>query len=459
MKKIILLIVFAISGVNSTIAQELQPFKDGDRVAFLGNSITHAGFYESYIWLYYMTHFPDKELKILNAGSGGDVAGQMNARFEEDVLPMDPNIVVLTFGMNDSGYFEFWQDDAEKTAKERVEKSRRSFDSLQQKFKNNPDIKPVIMSSSPFDETADIEGSNNFSGKSKTLEEIVAFQKKAAEENNWAFVDLYYPMQEITQREQKNDSTYTITGPDRIHPGKAGHLVMAALFLKRQGLAGKPVAEVLVDAKRKKIIQSLNASSKIISASKSKIYFDYEANSLPFPIDSTSTIWNNPQKQSEALAVYPFIKEFNQEIIKVKNLEPGNYKLVIDGERIAQFSADSLSKGINLALLSNTPQYKQAKNVMFLNDQRAEIEGKLREYYWAQFNYFKDKDMLFEDSQKAYDMASEEKEGFIGSKMGVYRTARFPEVREMYEENLETLTSKIYEINKPKVRRVKIIQI
>ncbi|MGO3653801.1 MAG: hypothetical protein ACTJFN_05470, partial [Sphingobacterium sp.] len=40
-------------------AQQISPFGDGDRVVFLGNSITDGGHYHSFIWLYYLTRFPD----------------------------------------------------------------------------------------------------------------------------------------------------------------------------------------------------------------------------------------------------------------------------------------------------------------------------------------------------------------------------------------------------------------
>ncbi|MGY3053749.1 lysophospholipase L1-like esterase [Pedobacter sp. UYEF25] len=441
-----------------TQAQTLKPFKTGDKVAFLGNSITEAGFYESDIQLYYMTHFPNERVEIYNAGIGGDVAGQMNERFEDDILRMQANIVVLTFGMNDTGYFEFLKNDAEATAKERVEKSYKNFLLLEQKFKNHPEIKPVIMSSSPYDETAKIKGSNNFLGKSRALESIVAFQKSVAEKNKWPYIDLYYPMQAITQHEQKLDSTYTITGSDRIHPGKPGHLIMAALFLKNQGLANKVVADIIVDARTKRILKSENANTVISEASKNAISVSYTAKSLPFPIDSVSEQWGNPHTQSEALKIYPFIKEFNQELLTVKNLNKGDYDLLIDGQKISSFSADSLQKGINLALMSNTPQYKQAKNIMFLNDQRAELEGKLRNYYWVQFNYFRSANMLFEDSQKSLDAIVEKAKTdiFVNSKMGVYQTARFPEVRKMWEANIKTLISEIYKINQPIIHTITV---
>lgn len=459
MKKIILVLSLAILGNAEMKAQSLRPFTDGDRVAFLGNSITEAGYYGSNIWLYYMTRFPERKISIINNGIGGDVVGQMNDRFEQDVLPKKPNILVLTFGMNDSGYAEFNASNASETAKQRIEKSKQNFVLLVNKLKARPDINPVMMSSSPYDET--MENKNNyFKGKSRAMEQIIAFQQETAENNGWAYVDLFHPMTEINIREQKRKPDFTITGPDRIHPGRGGHLVMAALFLKSQGLAGKVVARVHIDA-RKGPVEIENAKVEVNKKSELELSFNYLANALPFPIDSVNGVWENPQTQADALAVYPFVREFNQELLKVDHLKAGNYNLRIDGRQIRTFSADSLAKGINMALLSNTPQYQQAVSIMYLNDLRLELEKKIREYYWLQFNYFKAQGLLFDDSSLAFEKVAEKAktDWFVRSKMGTYQTARFPEVRKMWEGNIKHITDRIYQMNKPKSHLVEIIQV
>ena len=54
-----ILIVLLLAGISTSLrAQDIAPFRKGDRVTFVGNSITDGGHYHSYIWLYYMTHFP-----------------------------------------------------------------------------------------------------------------------------------------------------------------------------------------------------------------------------------------------------------------------------------------------------------------------------------------------------------------------------------------------------------------
>lgn len=459
MKKVILILLLIVLSIAKIDAQSLQPFANGDRVTFLGNSITEAGYYGSNIWLYYMTRFPERKITIINAGIGGDVVEQMNDRFEQDVLPKKPNIVVLTFGMNDTGYSEFNTANADETAKQRVAKSHQNFILLTEKLKAQPKIKPVMMSSSPYDET--MENKNNyFKGKSKAMEQIVAFQQETAKNNGWAYVDLFHPMTEINIREQRKKPDFTITGPDRIHPGRGGHLVMAALFLKNQGLAGKPVASIHIDVK-KGLIGAENAKVNISKKSDMGLSFNYLAGALPFPIDSVNGVWENPQTQADALAVYPFIREFNQETLKIENLKKGDYNLMIDGKKIKKFSADTLAKGINMALLSNTPQYQQALSIMYLNDLRLEIEKKIREYYWLHFNYFKTQNMLFDDSPLAFEKVAEKAktDWFVRSKMGTYQTARLAEVRKMWEDNIKQLTERIYQSNIPKSHLVELVQV
>lgn len=425
------------------------PFKAGDRVVFAGNSITEAGFYEMYIWQYYQLHFPTQRITVMNGGVGGDVAGQINDRFEMDIMRLKPSVVVLTFGMNDSRYFEYFNQPQEKVRQEAVATSFKSYQLLEAKLKALPNVRKVLMTSSPFDETRG--GSNNrFTGKYKTMLEIAAFQEEAAKKNNWNFVDLMRPMTEINEREQKKDSMFTLTGPDRIHPGNAGHMAMAWLFLRAQGLAGNVVADVAVDANGK-LIRSVNSAVSAIKPANGGVSFDYLAKSLPFPSDSNSRIWENPQKQYEALKVIPFTEEMNQELLTVAGLDKGTqYVLTIDGQVIGNWSGDEFAKGLNLAMLSNTPQYRQAKQVAELNFQYRNIEQKLRAYYWLQANYFMKRKMLFRDDQAAMDSVAVSNDWAVASKRDNYIDGRKKEIRQGWEKLLTEIADRIYTINRPK---------
>ncbi len=46
--------------------------------------------------------YPSAQINIINSGISGDNAPNGNARFERDVLPYNPDLVVVAFGLNDS---------------------------------------------------------------------------------------------------------------------------------------------------------------------------------------------------------------------------------------------------------------------------------------------------------------------------------------------------------------------
>lgn len=427
------------------------PFKAGDRVVFAGNSITENGFYELYIWQYYMLHFPGRRITVMNAGIGGDVAGQILSRLDDDVLAKKPSVVVVTFGMNDSRYFEYWNRPVDSVRAEAVAASYASYLEIEKKLKAAKGVQPIIMASSPYDET--VTGpKNNFKGKHQTMLEIAKFQEEAAKKNNWAFVDLMRPMTAIDDLEQKKDTNFTLTGPDRIHPGNAGHFAMAWLFLKAQGLANSVVADVEINAANTKLLKALNCTVSNVASAAGKLSFVYKANSLPFPSDDQSRVWENPQKQSDALNVIPFTEEFNKEMLKLDGLQDGSqYKLTIDGKKIGEWSGAEFKQGINLALQQNTPQYMQSQQVAELMLQYRELEQKLRSYYWLQYNFFKKKDMYLQDTPAALDSVNvnAKKDWAVASKRDTYQEARKPVVRATWEKMMKDIVDKIYIVNQP----------
>ncbi|MEO6723197.1 MAG: SGNH/GDSL hydrolase family protein [Ferruginibacter sp.] len=450
MKKLLVIVTLFISAI-SYAQKSPQPFKAGDKIVFVGNSITEAGFYEMYIWQYYMLHFPGRKITVYNGGIGGDVAGNILARLDEDILVKKPTVLVLTFGMNDSRYFEYFNTAEEKVRKEAVATSYESYLGIEKKLQAVPDMQKIIMTSSPYDETM-TGPKNNFHGKYKTMQEIARFQREAAAKNKWAFVDLMEPMDAIDVREQQKDTNFTMTGPDRIHPGSAGHFAMAWLFLKAQGLAKSVVADININAATGKLAKGINCVVTNIKSTQGKLSFDYKAKSLPFPIDSVARVWENSQKQSDALAVIPFTEEFNKEMLAVTGLKKGgNYELSIDGETIGQWNGSQLSKGVNLAVLGNTPQYNQAKQVADLNLQYHDLEKKFRSYYWLQFNYFKKKGMMFQDTEAALDSVNADaaKDWGVAFQKDNYQQARKKEVRDNWEKEMLALKEKMYMISQP----------
>lgn len=438
--------------------EKIAPFHTGDRVAFVGNSITEAGYYESYIWLYYMLHFPKEKITVFNTGIGGDRAEDMYKRWNDDVVTKKPTVVCLTFGMNDSDYFVYLGHNPDSVGKARADSSKAWFERIEGEMKKMQGVRKIIETSSPYDETMK-NPKNYFPGKSKTMEAICAFQQKAAEENHWGFVDYFHPMTVIDQEQQKTDSAFTLTGDDRIHPGQAGHFVMAYLFLKTQGLGDKPVAEVNIDATS----ATQNAVNCTISAlnTRNGVSFNYLANSLPFPVDTIARMWGNPRKMSGAVPLVPFYSEFNREMLKVSGLNGDkSYTLKMDGRTIGRWTGADFAEGINLAKQTNTPEYDQAVTVLALNEERMAIEAKVRQYFWLQFDYFRNLHMKFQDDRAAMDSveSASVKRWDVASKRDNYRTARFPAVRASWQRQMNDIVNEIYTIDQPKTHKVEIVE-
>ncbi len=459
MKKLILLLALA-AGYQLSKAQTVAPFKAGDRVAFVGNSITDGGHYHSYIWLYYMTHFPNARITCFNVGIGGDWVGQMYDRLDDDALSKNPNVLTLTWGMNDCGYFEWYRKDAADFMKTKIDNSYKYYGMLEGKLKARPDIRKIIILGSPYDETSKFTNKNLYPGKAEAFSKIIDFQGAAAKKNNWGVVDFFHPMRTMNLEQQKRDTMFSLTPNDRIHPDNDGHMVMAYLFLKTQGLANHPVADVDINSKNLKVLKSTNCKITKVTANADSVSFYYLAQSLPYPLDTLPRGWGNHKSQAEGLKLVPFINEFNQELLKVRGLKDGNYKLVIDGESIGSRSAKELEDGINLAEIKTTPEYQQAVQIRELNEERWDIERRNRMYMWMEFDFLKGKGLLYKDGVAAMDTVSKyaQKDVFVNGNKDNYSRARFKALRDAWQKEQNVLVDEIYTINKPQNRRVTIVR-
>lgn len=440
-------------------AQNIAPFKTGDRIAFVGNSITDGGHYHSYIWLYYMTHFPNQRITCYNVGIGGDDINQMAYRIDADALARKPTVLTLTWGMNDTGYFEWYRPDGQDFIDKRLVNSYKTYAALEDKLKKHTEIRKILIGGSPYDETTKFTKKNIYPHKSDALAKVIDHQRQSAKNNGWGFVDFFHPMDAINKREQLKDSTFSLTPSDRIHPDNNGHLVMAYLFLKAQGLSNNVVADVDINATGKTVSKAVNCTVLNLASTAKSLSFNYLSKSLPYPLDTIPRGWGNNKKQSDALKVVPFNDEFNREMLTVKSLLNGQYDLLIDGEKMGSWSASAFANGINLAEISTTPQYQQAIQIRELNEERWEIERRLRNYMWMEYDFLKDKGMLFKDSNAAMDSVKihSAKNIFVNGNKDNYTRARYKNVRDAWQKEMNVLTDQIYAINKPQTHHIQIV--
>lgn len=454
MKKLkLMLAVMLAMTVGNASAQQLKPFKAGDRVAFVGNSITDGGHYHSYIWLYYMTRFPEMRVWMGNLGIGGDTSAEILNRIEGDAYAKHPTVLALTFGMNDSGYQELNSDTAATFANHRVDFARNNYEKIEKHLLNHPEARVIQIGTSPYDQNSKIKGTWLWKGKNDVIKRIIDLQRSSAKRNGWEFFDFNEPMVALNTLIQQRDSAeFTICGHDRIHPDNDGHMYMAYLFLKAQGMGGKKVADMQINAKKKIATLTDNCTISNISADKTSLSFDYLAKSLPYPLDTIARgamEWKRPQ--CLILKYVPdFMKEMNDENLTVTGLK-GTFELKIDDEVIDTLSAEDLAKGVNLATYVNTPQYKQALRVMDLNEDRWEMERRVRDWAWVEFDYFLKNGVKDFNTDAAVKMYNHDKQNnwWLASRRDIFFKMRNPGVREACEKYQQTVVDEIYRVNKP----------
>ena len=348
---IVFICAFAIT---SLFAETVPQFQSGDRWCAVGDSITHGGLYSRYIYLFYATRFPDREIDYFNGGIAGDTARGTLKRVESDILRHKPTVATIMLGMNDvvRGLYAERNANVPDIQKKRdaaIDENAASMKKLGQTLKA-AGIRIIFITPSIFDDTAEM-ARLNFPGCNAALGRCAANDKKLAEEFKASIVDFHGPMTELNLNQQKSNPKFSIIGKDRVHPVEPGHFVMAYLFLKAQAVP-KFVSDIVEDA-----------------AGKNQIEFTRKENALPFPV---------PEKCVPALKLVPFMEEMNQECLRVKNLPAGKYKLSIDDQPIHSFSAAELDKGINLAEFPSTPQCRQALEVAKVDEQRHEFVNRLR---------------------------------------------------------------------------------
>lgn len=363
----------------------VKPFVEGDRIAFLGDSITSGGTYHKYIYTYWITRHPNIKITQMNKGIFSDFVTGGIGRMDFDVLKEKPNKVAIDYGMNDSGAshradlfgMENPSDEVLSKRKEWVAKFRQNIEQLIAILKER-NITPILIGASIYDNTMVRDGLNRI-GANSGIEACVRELKDLSKKNGYEFVDFNKPMLLANASLQKNDPKSTIVGGDRVHPESPGHWLMATSFLKAQN-ATPYVAKFTIDASQKTITTLENCNIDNLKSKDSAIVFDYFPNSLPLP-------FNNDYKK--ACHIVPITDELNQEIIRVIGLKEGKYSLTIDELLIGTYSLADFATGINIALADNNPGQKQAKLLDSLVQERYTHEGHIRMLRQADCRYGK----------------------------------------------------------------------
>jgi lysophospholipase L1-like esterase len=238
------------------MAESPFAFHDGDRVVFLGDSITQGwnpakphSFtlpepYPLYLESALLEQFPDRKLTFRNAGWGSDrawlhqrVAGtdmsgekmlalagdeqenmlvrMVTHGLNRDVFPLKPTVVFVMYGVNDM-----------RDSEHALRLHTLAMQEILRQLRSN-DCRVVLLATTPEEP---LDGEWN-----KKHEPFVAAARDLAAKENVTFLDLYHACLEKIGEARKTNPSFGFTR-DGIHPQPPGNVMMARAILAGLGL-------------------------------------------------------------------------------------------------------------------------------------------------------------------------------------------------------------------------------
>ena len=334
---------------------------DGDRVVFYGDSITDQRLYTLYTELFTVTRYPAMGVAFFHSGWGGDRVtggggGTVDVRLERDVFAYKPTVVTIMLGMNDGRYMNHKPED------DQVYQAgfQHIVDSLRKEI---PGVRITAIEPSPFDDvtrpfTLQPDGYN------AVLVNYGHWIESYASGSKLDVADLNTGVVAVVKTANATDNTQAQKiVPDRVHPGPAGHLIMAEQLLKAWR-ARPTVSNITIAAGAKPAVQSAEFASVTNLDGVNGLRWDEIEDALPLPLQPMTEA-DTTGAMALALKSSDVAESLNEETLRVTGLAPGNYTLRIDSKGIGNFTDTQFAKGINLGSY-RTPMAEQAMDVLHL---------------------------------------------------------------------------------------------
>ena len=351
--------------------------QDGDTMVFLGDSITHQCFYTQYLEDFFYTRYPERRIRFHNAGVSGDKAADALARFEADVAPYRPRYVTVLLGMNDGQY----EDYQAATFATYVQGMTRTLERIKE-----IGAQAVVLSPTMFDYTVVLARRDDASypfrqrSFSPQYNALMAYYGAWALEESMArglpYVNLWGALNDCVAQERGARPKFTLI-PDAIHPGPAGHVIMASAILEQMRPERRAVSAILVNRIGDQWRTAPRQPLAQLAGGPDQVSFTYTAPALPWVVapqpEAILAKWSCPQDADWGFAFAKAGHRLSNESLRVVGLAPGNYEIRIDGRPIGKPVPHTvLAAKLELQTTTTTPQYQQALQVAVLNAERNE---------------------------------------------------------------------------------------
>jgi len=335
--------------------------RDGDTVVFLGDSITAARQYGKVIEVYTLLRFPERRVRFINAGKGGETAKGALDRLETDVFRQGATLVTVAYGVNDIGW-GLLADEEHKDAY--LDAIGELVDRCQRRGVR------IFISSAAI--TAEDPDRAEAGFLQKMCDEGLALARKKGA----GAIDVQRSMREVQRRvlaanaKQLDEKKHTrMHVEDGVHLNDLGQFAMAFAILKGLG-APAEVSAATIDAAGAAPPEERGCRISDIERTDAGVAFTRIDGRLPLNL---SPLW-----MLHGFFI-PIGDGLNRYLLTVKGLPEGPYELTAGGRSLGAFGADALARGINIASSTADPWQPggpwdaQAHAVKIFTDMRDEL--------------------------------------------------------------------------------------
>ena len=307
--------------------------RSGDRLAICGDSITEQKMYSRIMETYIMVVLPDWAVSTRQFGWSGEQAPGFLARMTNDVLRFRPTVATTCYGMNDHRYRAYEDGIGAAYASNMTDIVLAFNGSGTRVVAGSPGCMGLgrpswVRSGTPED-------------RNLSLCMLRNIDIEIAEAEHVGFADVFWPMYKAQfQARQQWGTNYSLAGKDSVHPGWAGHLIMAYSFLKALEVPGD-IGTFTVNLKTDKA--RLSTGHQLISCKDGAVTM----RSFRYPFCAAGAADADNSIRS-GMALVPFNQELNRLILIAKNGSAARYK-VTWGDASRDYTAAQLKHGVNLA--------------------------------------------------------------------------------------------------------------
>jgi lysophospholipase L1-like esterase len=329
MKRWIAAFICVVASCSLARAQNLQ---NNDVVGICGDSITEQHIYSVDIEDYLVMCKPIVGVRTEQFGWSGETSWGFLDKMPIFTLPFKPTVVTTCYGMNDGGYSAM--------TNEKGDRYRTAQTAVIEKLKHSGAHFIVLGSPGAVDSDTFRRPNCDAATYNQTLGALRDIDRDIAQKEGVTFADIHQAMLDaMAKAKAKYGNTYVFAGPDGVHPGPNGHLVMAYALLKAMGFDGN-IGSITVDLAAKKATGS--DGHKIISFDNGVVTVQSSRYPFCFTDDPAGV------STRSIIDFVPFNDDLNRFTLVVTN--PGADRVNITwGNQTKEFSAADLAKGINLA--------------------------------------------------------------------------------------------------------------